>query len=644
MILQALHELYGRLASEEGNPYLLPSYGYSLQRIAYAIVIEPTSGKFIRIAPLRTKEKTKSGKTMTCDRPILVPGGDKPTGVVNQNTVHKKTLFLRNDSAFLLGARPKKSRGSLDFEPAIMEFEAFRKKHLDLEDTISSKDFSSVCRFLEHWNPKRAAELSEPYDITTKEGKPAVGVFSIRGQSHYVHECPQIKGWWIEQAQTEAQAEAMMGKCIINFQRIQKEEPIARLHTPKIKGVEGGQSSGALLVSYDEDSVAYCSYGGDQLQGLNAPVSLEASFRYCAALSTLTFSPTRWAKRHRLKIGDATTVFWTESPTKFEQCITGFMAGFDDLEDQEEPIDSQATTLLKTLQDSLRAVSKGGNPSIDFSNELATPFYVLGLTGQAGGRIGIRFWHQTTVGDLMQNLAAHQADLAIIRVRNDSAEPPAPEFPAVWMILRQTAREPKDIPPNLGGALMRSILQRSAYPEALPQKIISRIRVSEKDSKGKPTQRVSYLRAAALKAFLNRNHKMKMSEALDPEREDPAYHLGRLFAVYETAQKHAHDWKLERTIRETMYSAASATPLSVFGRLERLHHHHTAKKSHPPGSSDSYAEIVGEISQKFRGPRLYPTTLNIVEQSLFAVGYYHQLQWFKFRSLEKKNQLTNASA
>jgi CRISPR-associated protein Csd1 len=88
-----------------------------------------------------------------------------------------------------------------------------------------------------------------------------------------------------------------------------------------------------------------------------------------------------------------------------------------------------------------------------------------------------------------------------------------------------------------------------------------------------------------------------------------------------------------------MYSAASATPLAVFGRLERLHHHHTAKKSHPPGSSDSYVDIVSEIGQHFKGGATpYPATLNITDQSFFAVGYYHQLQQFRNLSEIKKNK------
>ena len=190
---------------------------------------------------------------------------------------------------------------------------------------------------------------------------------------------------------------------------------------------------------------------------------------------------------------------------------------------------------------------------------------------------------------------------------------------------------------------MNSILTGADYPQALATLVLNRIR---SDRHIDPTiqrdtaletyraQEEAYLRVSILKAYLNRNHTMKLESAIDETRTEPAYHLGRLFAVYEHAQKNAHDFKLNRTIRETMYSSASATPLAVFGRIERLHHHHTAKKSHPKGgdaeTTGSYADMVKEIKQHFKGQTpIYPASLNLIGQSLFAVGYYHQLQHFQ---------------
>ena len=50
-------------------------------------------------------------------------------------------------------------------------------------------------------------------------------------------------------------------------------DEIARLHEPKIKGVAGAQSAGALLVSFN--APAYESYG--KSQSYNAPVGAAAA-------------------------------------------------------------------------------------------------------------------------------------------------------------------------------------------------------------------------------------------------------------------------------------------------------------------------------------------------------------------------------
>src|SRR3546814_11669497 len=66
--------------------------------------------------------------------------------------------------------------------------------------------------------------------------------------------------------------------CLISGER----GPVARLH-PTIKGIEGAQSSGAALVSFNLG--AFTSLGKEQ--GANAPTSEAAAFRYGAALNHL---------------------------------------------------------------------------------------------------------------------------------------------------------------------------------------------------------------------------------------------------------------------------------------------------------------------------------------------------------------------
>jgi len=96
----------------------------------------------------------------------------------------------------------------------------------------------------------------------------------------------------------------------------------------------------------------------------------------------------------------------------------------------------------------------------------------------------------------------------------------------------------------------------------------------------------------------------------------------QLFAVYEQAQRAAHEFKLERTIRETMFSSACATPLAVFVRLDKLNKHHIQKLK--KGTKSFMDNLIDEINQKVRASAPLPSALDLKGQSLFCIGYYHQ--------------------
>src|SRR5690606_313794 len=147
-------------------------------------------------------------------------------------------------------------------------------------------------------------------------------------------------------------------------------------------------------------------------------------------------------------------------------------------------------------------------------------------------------------------------------------------------------------------------------------------------------QTINYLRAALIKAVLTRlpnaNHQLTMS--LDPDRTDPAYLLGRLFAALEKTQEDALPG-INATIRERFYSSASATPGAVFPRILRTYQHHLAKLD--GGHKTNRERLVQAIHAPLTG---YPAHLGLEGQGLFAIGYYHQRQDF-FTKKEKPEAL-----
>ena len=112
--------------------------------------------------------------------------------------------------------------------------------------------------------------------------------------------------------------------------------------------------------------------------------------------------------------------------------------------------------------------------------------------------------------------------------------------------------------------------------------------------------------------------------ALDIENTNPAYRLGRLFAVLEKIQEEANPG-INATIKDRYYGAASSNPVSVFPTLLKLKNHHLSKLE-SIGRKINFEKLIGEIMSEIL-PDL-PASLNLQDQGRFAVGYYHQRQDF----------------
>ncbi|MBT8037168.1 MAG: type I-C CRISPR-associated protein Cas8c/Csd1 [Verrucomicrobiae bacterium] len=628
MILNSLNELYTRLADDP--EYEIAKPGYSPQNISFRVVLKP-DGTLFAIQDARIKDE--KGKLRAVKQ--LVMGEAKPSGAgINPG-------FLWDNASYLLAYKtPEKNLAKFqkDSKRALMCFEKLREEYLSLEAQIKHSSFSAICRFLENWDLKIIEQINkinetriklsdaenklkkEPDNETLKqeledyqssmtemklhvpdeciqlfdlleETSGGFGIFSIQGEAKAVHEHPDIISWWDNQ---ESELDSTSGQCLITGENL---VPIARLH-PKIKSVAGAQSSGASLVSFN--APAYESYGKDQ--SFNAPVSEKAAFQYGTALNSILNGPK--SSKHRIRIGDSTCVFWTDKPSIIEETFGIFASeGSNALEKtQDENLRSQIEILLKQIRLGINADNK------DISTE--TNFFLLGLAPNAA-RLSVRFFHRSTIGELIENLHAHLQDISIVREWETAKGKrlPDPEYPASWQLLRETARVSDEIPPLLGGALMRSILENTKYPEGIYSAVIRRIRAD---------RTINYVRAAIIKGTLTRNHNQTIPIMLDTKNTNPAYLLGRLFATLEKTQKDALG-DLNSGLRDKFYSSASATPASVFPRILRTYQHHLAKLEggHKVNRERLLQNIMSDLQD-------FPTRLNLKAQGLFAIGYYHQ--------------------
>ena len=114
--------------------------------------------------------------------------------------------------------------------------------------------------------------------------------------------------------------------------------------------------------------------------------------------------------------------------------------------------------------------------------------------------------------------------------------------------------------------------------------------------------------------------------ALDKTNENSGYVLGRLFAVLERIQENAQTG-LNKTIRDTYFSAATSNPMVTFKRLQDLAIHHLAKIRNSGKSTVWLDKLMQEVIDKLSADGI-PTTLTLEDQGRFSIGYYHQRQDF----------------
>lgn len=221
-----------------------------------------------------------------------------------------------------------------------------------------------------------------------------------------------------------------------------------------------------------------------------------------------------------------------------------------------------------------------------------------------------------------RRLAAHFHDLEL-------KPPPWRTPPSVWRLAlavapsRDGRAKSEDVSPLLAGELMRAILNGSRYPRSLLSNILMRLR-SDGD--------VSGVRVALCKAVLARELRLgvkgikgEVPVSLDRTINDPSYALGRLFSVLENVQRTALGDKVNATIRDRYYGAASANPASVFPLLLRNAQHHLSRlRKDRRGLAINLEKEIGEIIDLLGSG--FPRSLRMEAQGRFAVGYYQQTQ------------------
>ncbi|QIZ75782.1 type I-C CRISPR-associated protein Cas8c/Csd1 [Ferrimonas lipolytica] len=576
MILQALCEYYQRKA-DDPDAGLAPR-GFEQKPIPFVIVIDD-DGQFVQLLDTRESQRKK-----LIPKSFLVPQTKIRSGAKSYATAN----LLWDHYGYLLQQpkldKPDAEPTGKDVVMAAKQYQSFVEQTQQLAHALPDcPDVQAAMRFLQQ--PDQVERVkADPVYVDCLKVKGCNLAFQRISSAALCCQSSAIQRWIGEQADD---ASGEVGICLVSG----KQLPIARLHD----GI--GQIVGKPAPLASINAKAFESYG--KQQGLNFPVSQQAVFEYATALNHLL----RRDSKQKLFLAGTTLVCWSQRDSHpLETELVGLFGNPDDP-------DSDTHKVIERY----RSISDGAVQAADDQQR----FYVLGLAPNAPARIVVRFWLTGTVAEFSQRIGQWFRDIEMVGNAKFG-------YPSLYRLVTSTAllHKADNLPPNLMAEVYLAILQGLPAPASLFNGVIRRIKAE--------CGQVSYERACLIKACLNRKQRFQSSTeqfraqeltmSLNIEETRIGYRLGRLFAALEKLQLDAQGG-LNSTIRDRYYSSASCTPKTVFATLMRLSSHHLKKLSEGGriATEKRLGDIVAPIAE-------FPSHLNLDEQGLFALGYYHQKQ------------------
>lgn len=582
--------------------------GFTTKKVRWLMAVD-TSGRFTQLIPLN---QSKTAPDLSMPEMIGLPVYLRSEGHAVEQAAH----FLADTCAVVAGLAERDARGQLknpeEHRKNLQKQATFRlliqlaAQQVPLLEPVARAladpaQMQDLLEKLEEQAQARGADKLRPTDKIS---------FFVQGQC--VLDAPDWHDWW-RQFRARAFARPSTGPRMPSFATGALVVP-APTH-PKVTQL-GGSAFGHALVTYDKE--AFESYGLSQ--GENAAVEELAATAYRAGLDILL--------QKAETLGEMKVVVWYDRELPEEDDF------FKDLfaPSSGEVEEAQA---LERAQKVLQSLKTGQAPP-----ELRRSRYFAAAMSPASGRVMLRDWQ---VGALEEFIAAVErwfSDLAIVR-RDAGGRASLPGLNRLFLSLQRPKTPEQTFDDYLKPIkTLQTPLWRAALNPRLPIPYAAVARIMETHTAevmtgaftealraSKPDAAALgriYARMGLLKAYHNRKGGYRMSEELDLNHPNPAYHCGRLMYLLAQIQESASGSEINAGLVERYYGAASSTPALVLGRLTRLSQHHLAKiKADKPGLAHWFNSQLALV-WKALGKNL-PRTLNLEEQSLFALGYYQQM-------------------
>ena len=403
-------------------------------------------------------------------------------------------------------------------------------------------------------------------------------------------------------------------------------EPTAPLPTHnKIEGLSdvGGLATGDALTSFDKD--AFASFG--LAQGANAAMSETMAKTYASALNDLI-------RKHSHRLAGVKIVYWYDRPA--EKLVEDYGDLFGDLwgtaAQDEREADSDTTASAEESAEETRRAERAKRTGAEMAatklldaihsgtldkqtrERLADAHYYAMTLSANSGRVVIRDWMEGRFEELARAIDAWFADLAIIDRFGQNV---VTRF-KFFSLVAASVRDVKDSPVAMQNALLHCAIKNAPIPRPIMTQTLRRVQLDI--IQGEPPRHARY---ALLKSFYIRHERIAMSPELNELETNPAYLCGRIIAILDGIQEAALP-DVKAGVVERFYAAASTTPALILGRMVR-----TAIIAHLPKIDKSRERLRGWLERQLTETwaklhQQLPPTFSLEQQTLVAMGFYHQ--------------------
>lgn len=375
---------------------------------------------------------------------------------------------------------------------------------------------------------------------------------------------------------------------------------------PKISGLSGvgGLGMGDVMVGFDK--AAFGSFGLNQ--SANAAMAATAAQQYADGLNDLI-------RNHSRKLANALVVHW------FKDSVPESDDPLDWLEGTQTDAQVAASAQARA-RDLLDAIRSGSRPELGQNR-----YYAMTLSG-ASGRVMVRDWMEGAFEDLVRNVGAWFADLEIVAAHG-MASARDPKFFELCLALIRNDRSKsindnlKKLPAAVSATLWKAAIQHLPIPQPVLAMALAQFRSERFTPDDQNREVFNHARMGLIKAYFVRlqpKGDTTVTTYLNPDHSDPAYHCGRLLAVFANLQRAALG-DVGAGVVQRYYAAASQTPGLILGRLAANARNHLGKLE--GGLAFWFEGKIADVMSRLgdRAPRI----LDLEGQGLFALGYYQQL-------------------